>query len=138
MAAFDSFTTQQASLRPWTEADLLGPEPLLDEDAHFISVHDHAVVTAPALTGDVLGSLGADVFPQKALYGRILAQSGADLPKRANDSRLFINTNAPFSALVCGVQVSTLSYPNSQKDNLCLVPRAQGRAIPRPFSSKVF
>jgi hypothetical protein len=99
-------TTHQAILLD--ETDLLGPEPSDDDDLQSMSRHDHAVVTAPVLTGDALHTVGADVFPQTALYGRILSQHGDGLSKRSTDGRLYINTNAPFSALVCGVQVSAM------------------------------
>jgi hypothetical protein len=99
------FKAEHESLSSLTQADLLGPDPSTDVDTVHISKHDHAIVTAPVLTGDALASLGDDVFPQTALYGRIIAQNGPDLPSCANDTRLFINTNSPFRALVCGVQV---------------------------------
>jgi hypothetical protein len=84
------------------EADLLGPEP---SEEGLSMLHDHAVVTAPVLTGDTLQALGAEAFPQTALYGRVISQHGNDLDPKTLDPRVFVNTNAPFSALVCGVQV---------------------------------
>jgi hypothetical protein len=106
-------TTEQAGI--FTEADLLGPDISPDEDGLRVDTHDHAVVTAPVFTGDVLDALGTNSFPQRALYGRVVAQHGAGMAKRADDSRLFINTNAPFSALVCGVQVSAGTSCRSEK-----------------------
>jgi hypothetical protein len=91
------------------EADLLGPEP----SEGLSMLHDHAVVTAPVLTGDALQALGVEVFPQTALYGRVLSQHGNDLDPKTLDPRVFVNTNAPFSALVCGVQVYFQSHATS-------------------------
>jgi hypothetical protein len=96
--------TAQAGL--FTEADLLGPEASPDDASSQTKTHDHAVVTAPILTGDALDVLDSATFPQRALYGRVISQHGNGVPLRPENSRLFINTNAPFSALVCGVQVS--------------------------------
>jgi hypothetical protein len=103
MSKLDHLTTAQAGL--FTEADLLGPEPSPDDASSQTNSHDHAVVTAPILTGDALDILGMAMFPQRALYGRVVSQHGNGVPTRPENSRLFINTNAPFSALVCGVQV---------------------------------
>lgn len=99
----DTLLAEQGSL--WNETDLLGPDPSDEDSVTSTSRQDHAVITAPVLTGDALSIVGRDAFPQTALYGRILEQHGDGLPLRASDSRLYVNTNAPFSALVCGVQV---------------------------------
>jgi hypothetical protein len=58
-------TTTQAGL--FTEAELFGPEPSPDDASSQTNTHDHAVVTAPLLTGDALDILGMDMFPQRAL-----------------------------------------------------------------------
>jgi hypothetical protein len=104
MTLLHDFETVQAGL--FTEADLLGPEASPDDASSQTNTHDHAVVTAPILTGDALDLLSTATFPQRALYGRVVSQHGNGVPARPENSRLFINTNAPFSALVCGVQVS--------------------------------
>jgi hypothetical protein len=88
------------------EVDLLGPALSDDEDYRPINKHDHAVVTAPVITGDALNTLGPHSFPQTALYGRVISQHGEGLSRKSVDGRIFVNTNAPFSALVCGVQAS--------------------------------
>jgi hypothetical protein len=84
--------------------DLLGEEPV-DGGNDIFDIRDHSLVTSPIVTGDVLATLGRDVFPQTALYGRILSQHAYELPLKPQDVRLFINSNAPSSGLVCGVQV---------------------------------
>jgi hypothetical protein len=103
MSKLDNLTTAQAGLL--TETDLLGPDTSPEDPGSQTNTHDHAVVTAPVLTGDALDILGMAMFPQRALYGRVVSQHGGGMSARAENSRLFINTNAPFSALVCGVQV---------------------------------
>lgn len=67
---------------------------------------DHSLRTAPILTGDAFAVAGERVFPQRALLGRIIAQEVEGLPKAVVSPKLYINSNAPFSAVVCGVQAS--------------------------------
>jgi hypothetical protein len=63
---------------------------------------NHAHKTAPIITGDVFDALGSTAFPQRGVYGRILeASTGVQV----KSPKLYINTNAPFSGIVCGVQV---------------------------------
>lgn len=86
------------------ELELLGEDAPEDESTGSA----HAFRTAPIFTGDALGTLGVNVLPQRALYGRVLAQIASGFPTRPSNKKLYINTNAPFSALVCGVQVSEM------------------------------
>ena len=83
------------------ELELLGDDTSEDESTGSA----HAFRTAPIFTGDALQSLGSTVLPQRALYGRVLAQNVPTFPTHPLNRKLYINTNAPFSALVCGVQV---------------------------------
>ena len=85
------------------EQDLLGDDAIDDDSA----ASAHAFRTAPIFTGDAFALLGSSVLPQRALYGRIVAQKATGLPTRPATPKLYINTNAPFSAVVCGVQVRT-------------------------------
>jgi hypothetical protein len=67
---------------------------------------DHAVRTAPFFTKTALDIIGEGTLPQRALYGSILAQEAPGLPDvNGHAAKLYINTNAPFSGVVCGVQV---------------------------------
>lgn len=73
-----------------------------DLDVDDVGIANQSRKTAPMFTGDALNAVGSTIFPQRALYGRIIDSSTSaevELPK------LFINTNAPFSGIVCGVQV---------------------------------
>lgn len=88
------------------ELDLLSEEPVPGGGA--ASANGHSMRTAPIFTGDVLDEMTHHVFPQRALYGRVTSQhtvSGSQSDKLVSP-KLYINSNAPFSALVCGVQVS--------------------------------
>jgi len=86
------------------ELELLGDDVPLDD--FLFSSADHTFKTAPVVTEDAYNVLGHDVIPQRAVYGRIVSQRVHGCPERVGSQKLYINTNAPFSALVCGVQVS--------------------------------
>lgn len=81
---------------------------------------DHSVRTAPVFTSEALAVLGEGVMPQRAVYGSVLSAHGGggtgggagagglndeETMKGKEGSRLYMNTNAPFSAVVCGLQV---------------------------------
>jgi hypothetical protein len=68
---------------------------------------DHAVRTAPVFTRQALNIVGDRVLPQRALYGSVLAQRAPGFPENIDspDAKVYMNTNAPFSGVVCGVQV---------------------------------
>ena len=89
------------------ELDLLGNDVL---EGGEDSAAKHAFKTAPVFTGDALDLLGSSVLPQRALYGRLVSQNALNLEDNPVSPKLFVNTNAPFSALVCGVQVCPLPY----------------------------
>lgn len=69
---------------------------------------DHAVRTGPVFTKAALNIIGEHVLPQRTLYGSVLAQHAPGFPESLDgrDAKLYVNTNAPFSGVVCGVQVS--------------------------------
>jgi hypothetical protein len=46
------------------------------------------------------------VFPQRGLLGSVLEIRGKGFQTTPKDKRVYINTSAPCSAVVCGVQVS--------------------------------
>jgi hypothetical protein len=96
--------TLDSSLNP--ERQLLGPPPSASR-AEGGGGADHAVRTAAVFTKDALDALGHTAFPQRAVYGRILSQHVPDFVEDVPEDKapIYINTNAPFSAVVCGVQV---------------------------------
>lgn len=83
------------------ELDLLGEDPSVSEG----SSANHARRTAPAFTGEALDIIGSSVLPQRALYGRLISQHASHLPPVPGSPKIYINSNTPFSAVVCGVQV---------------------------------
>ncbi|OCH86212.1 hypothetical protein OBBRIDRAFT_738413 [Obba rivulosa] len=86
---------------------------------------DHELRTAPVLTRDAYDLAGAQSsFPQRGVLGSVLkiydkSHESADQPE---DSRLYVNTNAPFSAIVCGVQGSGKSHTVSVLLEDMLIP----------------
>lgn len=86
------------------EEDLLGDDPL-----HTTSTTRRALTTAPVFTADALAALGEDTVPQRAVYGRVLAQKASGFPLHPQSPKLYVNTNTPFSAVVCGVQVDAVA-----------------------------
>jgi hypothetical protein len=92
-----------------SELELLGSHP--SEESRGIDesgAGDHTLLTAPIFTGDAVQALSKEITPQLAVYGRIISQHVPGFPDRTVSPKLYINSNTPFSALVCGVQVRLL------------------------------
>lgn len=85
------------------ELELLLSAPTPTSGAPLSIVHSRK--TAPVITGDALDAAGSSTFPQRALYGQVVSQKAEDFPEKPTNRKLYINSNAPFSALLCGVQV---------------------------------
>ncbi len=86
------------------EQELLGADGSLENDSD--SAANHSLRTAPVFTGDAFNVLGPNILPQRALYGHLISQHVPNFPGQGKSRKVYINTNSPFSALVCGVQVS--------------------------------
>lgn len=59
---------------------------------------------APLVSGDIVDSTENDLLPQIGFLGSRIENAGG------NQGTLFLNTNVPFSAFVCGVQGSGKSH----------------------------
>ncbi|KAG9003350.1 hypothetical protein FRB94_003173 [Tulasnella sp. JGI-2019a] len=72
----------------------------------------HEVITAPLITRDAyqLGDGLIKAIPQYGVIGSILSVHTHNSVEAYGDPRLYLNTNAPFSAVVCGVQGSGKSH----------------------------
>ncbi|KIM90985.1 hypothetical protein PILCRDRAFT_59166 [Piloderma croceum F 1598] len=85
---------------------------------------DHELRTAPLYTRDAY--VAADLRDHGAQYG-VLGKVIQTYSKRSSeapeDSRLYVNTNAPFSAIVCGVQGSGKSHTVSVLLESMFIPR---------------
>lgn len=93
--------------------DFEDPEQRLLDDDQLEDEDWDAFETSPMFTGDAFDVIGSELMPQRALYGRVIAQHVPQFPSRTTSRKLYINTNTPFSAVVCGVQVRcTLNLRN--------------------------
>ncbi|KAF4633389.1 hypothetical protein G7Y89_g4730 [Cudoniella acicularis] len=89
---------------------------------------------AVLFSADVLGSPGQDDLPQYGLLGSSDPASSTSI----SDSRLFLNTNIPFSAFVCGVQGSGKSHTTACMVENCLIPSPVLGVLQKPLSALVF
>ena len=83
---------------------LLNLDPAIEETEEEPSID--GAEKAVLFSGDVLGNPSQDALPQYGLLGSINPTYSTTI----SDSRLFLNTNIPFSAFVCGVQGSGKSH----------------------------
>ncbi|THG98001.1 hypothetical protein EW026_g4117 [Hermanssonia centrifuga] len=116
------------------ELDLLGNDFEGDDEGGT----QHALRTAPVFTGDAFDLLGPGIMPQRALYGRVISQHAPHFPTKPLSPKIYINTNAPFSALVCGVQGSGKSHSTSVILESCLMSHERLGTLPEPLSALVF
>ncbi|CZR67479.1 uncharacterized protein PAC_17378 [Phialocephala subalpina] len=92
------------------------------------------VKNAVLFSADVLGCPGMDDLPQYGLLGSSDPTSSTTIL----DSRIFLNTNAPFSAFVCGVQGSGKSHTTACMIENCLIPSPVLGVLQKPLSALVF
>jgi hypothetical protein len=64
----------------------------------------HELQNAPLFTRSVL-TQAPQVFQQRGLLGTVLQHQGQEPANILPDERIYVNTSAPCSAIVCGVQV---------------------------------
>ncbi|KAJ7227576.1 hypothetical protein C8J57DRAFT_1197404 [Mycena rebaudengoi] len=93
-----------------------------DNEANFLR---HQLVTSPLFTYSALKHHAAD-FPSRGLLGT----SAGD--------RVYINTNAPSSAVICGVQGSGKSHTVSCLLESALIVDTRLGHLPEPLSALVF
>ncbi|KAF4602216.1 hypothetical protein EYR40_005420 [Pleurotus pulmonarius] len=92
-----------------SDAELQDELDLLEEcptDIPSSKTHDSS--TAPLIMRDAY--LISDNSTQYGVLGKTLSVRGSKTEESFEDSRLYVNTNAPFSAVVCGVQGSGKSH----------------------------
>ncbi|TFK76039.1 hypothetical protein BDN72DRAFT_831482 [Pluteus cervinus] len=75
------------------------------------TVADHGIITAPILSREAYEVADFDQdSTQYGVLGSIIATVSMEHTYIPQDPRLYVNTNAPFSAVVCGVQGSGKSH----------------------------
>ncbi|KAA1466264.1 hypothetical protein DENSPDRAFT_790755 [Dentipellis sp. KUC8613] len=101
----------------------------------------HETKTAPVLTRDAyaMSRLHEDI-PQYGVLGEILeVQNYKNSEASLDDRRLYLNTNAPLSAIVCGVQGSGKSHTVSvMLENMLVANYPATGEIVNPLSGLVF
>ncbi|KAH0587287.1 hypothetical protein H2248_006090 [Termitomyces sp. 'cryptogamus'] len=86
---------------------------LLDGDSAFYptAMEAHDLSTAPLITREAYDYGGySKSSSQYGVLGRVVSTHQKSLCEKPDDPRIYLNTNAPFSALVCGVQGSGKSH----------------------------
>lgn len=124
-----------------TDFDASEEFSLLDQDCITpqASMETHDLSTAPLITKEAYDIGGyARAASQYGVMGRVISTHSKfsfDMPA---DPRLYLNTNAPFSAIVCGVQGSGKSHTVSVMLENMLIPRCSSiGALERPLSGLV-
>ncbi|KAL4241198.1 hypothetical protein ABKN59_000322 [Abortiporus biennis] len=122
------------------ELELLTPQgSCRDLDTRIL--REHEISTAPLVTRAAFVAAGGQkTFPQRGVLGQLLDYDCPD-PTSSNPSstdRLYINTNAPFSTLVCGVQGSGKSHTVSlMLENMLITECASIGRQRKPLSGLV-
>ncbi|PMD48818.1 hypothetical protein L207DRAFT_627500 [Hyaloscypha variabilis F] len=112
---------------------LLNFSSVTDESREDSSIG--GVKNAVIFSADLLGCPGSENdLPQ---YG-LLGSSDPNSSTTIMDSRLFLNTNVPFSAFVCGVQGSGKSHTTACIIENCLIPSPVLGSLAKPLSALVF
>ncbi|KAH7094195.1 hypothetical protein BKA62DRAFT_42724 [Auriculariales sp. MPI-PUGE-AT-0066] len=96
------------------------------KDHSATSLLDHQLVTSPLLAFSALDR-HMDSFPSRGLLGT----AGTD------SERLYFNTNAPSSGLICGVQGSGKSHSLSCILENALLPDSRIGQLPKPLAALV-
>ncbi|KAJ8457525.1 hypothetical protein ONZ51_g11479 [Trametes cubensis] len=75
------------------------------------AIEDHELMTAPLFTREAYLTGGiSETRNQYGVLGSVLSVHQSTGTRIPDDPRLYVNTNTPFSALVCGVQGSGKSH----------------------------
>ena len=91
------------------------------------------IVQAPLMTGNILAEHAGTLVPQYGLLGRF-----SDTQDVCSASHVFLNTNTPFSAFVCGVQGSGKSHTTSCIIENATIPSPNLGQLEKPVSALVF
>ncbi|EIW82443.1 hypothetical protein CONPUDRAFT_123376 [Coniophora puteana RWD-64-598 SS2] len=123
-------------------ASVLEEMHLLHSDVGFESVErakDHELRNAPLLTREAYVSSHQDVANmQYGVLGKTLSIRDKTHHLTIRDPRLYVNTNAPFSAVVCGVQGSGKSHTVAVLlENMLISSYRQIGTLRRPLSGLV-
>ncbi|KII95332.1 hypothetical protein PLICRDRAFT_169996 [Plicaturopsis crispa FD-325 SS-3] len=114
---------------------------LLDDDSsdQIGDSRDHEMRTAPLMTRDAFIAAGyPGTATQYGVMGKVLSVYSGQEREETRDPRLYVNTNAPFSAIVCGVQGSGKSHTVSTLlENMFIPNFPQIGSLQKPLSGLV-
>jgi hypothetical protein len=105
---------------------LLSDESGDDEEGKVVEEMKDEVCHAPLLSAGVISEANRSVVPQYGLFGSY------------EKDKLFLNTNVPFSAFICGVQGSGKSHTTACILENALIPSQQLGRLQKPLSALVF
>ncbi|KAI0363570.1 hypothetical protein BV20DRAFT_1126210 [Pilatotrama ljubarskyi] len=114
-----SGTSSPSSLGSSSKETLASPEVDAPEELRFLDLdiplagvtNEHEVITAPLLTREAYVAAGMlQRRSQYGVFGSVISIRDKAYAYAPQDPRLYVNTNAPFSAIVCGVQGSGKSH----------------------------
>lgn len=92
---------------------------------------------AVLVSANIVEETDEKILPQYGLLGSFHPDSCLQL-KSPRDDRIFVNTNIPFSAFICGVQGSGKSHTTSCLLENCLIPSLMLGHLQKPLSALVF
>ncbi|KAG8743267.1 hypothetical protein FRC12_015090 [Ceratobasidium sp. 428] len=99
---------------------------------------DHELKTAPLVTREALDMGVNEHVKQYGLLGQVAAVYSKSRSERFRDPRIYVNTNAPMSAVVCGVQGSGKSHTvGVLLENMLLAPDPRLGQTQKPLSGLV-
>ncbi|KAI6003780.1 hypothetical protein EDD15DRAFT_2220154 [Pisolithus albus] len=128
-------TGQAAADSAYDELQLLHDNP---SDLKLRS-KEHEIRTAPIITRDAYVAAGyREHTSQYGVLGRTISVFNGPTPYTPLDPRLYVNTNAPFSAVICGVQGSGKSHTVSVLLESMFIPNLPPiGALKKPLSGLV-
>ncbi|CAE6448324.1 unnamed protein product [Rhizoctonia solani] len=99
---------------------------------------DHELKTAPLVTREALDMGVSEHIKQYGLLGQVAAVYSKSKSERFRDPRIYLNTNAPMSTVVCGVQGSGKSHTvGVLLENMLLPPDPRFGHTQKPLSGLV-
>ncbi|KAB5592355.1 hypothetical protein CTheo_4179 [Ceratobasidium theobromae] len=137
-SSINSFTTVKTAQT--TPGDLDAEFSLLDigDSNQPSGSDDHELKTAPLVTREALDLGVNDHVKQYGLLGQVAAVYSKARIERFRDPRIYVNTNAPMSTIVCGVQGSGKSHTvGVLLENMLLPPDPRFGHTEKPLSGLV-
>ncbi|KAL2059884.1 hypothetical protein VTL71DRAFT_10039 [Oculimacula yallundae] len=114
------------------QLELLQSQLIDEEQKETVSLND--VVNATMFCGETLARFRTFGCPQYGLLGCVERTGSTTM----RESTIYLNTNVPFSAFICGVQGSGKSHTTACMIENCLISAPVLGVLQRPLSVLVF